>query len=150
MSKEESLLDQHRKQPWWVLVILATMPPLVTGYYSYQAAVVDAKTKAAEARRTSEAGYEELVRAVETLQKHDEDTVKAIAGMNGHIESIEKWIMGMRPHVDKDSKEVHLDLPVPKGVANKRKWRPSFPPKIDAPEVNKLDMPQSLDALPKK
>jgi hypothetical protein len=143
------LLELYKKQPWWVLVMLVTFPPAVSGFFSYQAAVVQAKTKAAEAKKTSEAGYEELAKAVETLQRHDEETAKTIAGLNGHIQSIESIMRDMRPHRESGSKETHLELPIPRGE-NKKNWRPVFPPKVSEPLLKKVDLPKSLDEASKK
>ncbi len=149
-SKSESPLSHLNGQPWWVLVILTTISSVATGFFSYQAAVVKSKAKVEENRKTSEAGYEQLVKAVEMLQKHDEDTTKTLAGLSGHIESIESLMRGFRSHVDRSTNETHLEVSFPKGTKNRTQWRPNFPSKVDVPEVKHMMVPQSLDEAAKK
>lgn len=149
----EKLLKRARGQPWWVLVLIATLPPLVTAFFSYRASVVEAKINAAEAKRTAEAGYDALVRAVDLLQKHDGESVKAIAQLNGHIDSIEAWMRGMRPHTDRSADGVRLDLPVPRTASNPMSWRPNFPPRVvtpSPPAASAMALPRSLDEAAKK
>ncbi len=135
-----------KKQPWWFLILGASIPPLISGFFSYRASVVEAKVHA-------EAGYEQLVHAIEVLQKHDEEAVKERAQLNGHIQAIEAWMRGMRPHTERGTHEVHLDLPVPKNAPDKLHWRPNFPPQVQDPRSAApppLKLPQSLDEAAKK
>lgn len=156
-TNPNKLLHTYRRQPWWVLLLIAIVPPvgaaLMSSFFTYRAAVVEARMKAAEAKNTAEKGYEELVHAVDVLQTHDEATGKTVAELNGHIKAIEAWMTGgMRPHVDTKTKETHLDLAVPHNVVNKAQWRPNFPPPVVAPKapIPALDLPKSLDEAAKK
>lgn len=147
----ERFARKYKGQPWWVLILIATLPPLITaffaGFFSYRAAVVESKMKAAESKRTAEAGYDALVKAVDTLQTREEESARTIAKLNGHIEAIEAWMHDMKPHVDKTTQETHLDLPVPSNAPNKKTWRPNFPPKVSAPmqALAPRRLPRSLD-----
>lgn len=155
-TNPHKLLHTYRRQPWWVLLMIATIPPigtgLISGFFSYRSAVVEAKSKAAEAKNTAEKGYEETVKAVNILQKHDDDSIKAIAELNGHVKAIEAWMGSMRPHQDTRTHETHLDLPVPHNAADQTRWRPNFPPPVAAPKAaqERVDLPKSLDEAAKK
>jgi hypothetical protein len=155
-TNPQKLLHKYRRQPWWVLLLITIVPPVGTGfmsaYFSYRASTLETRVKAAETKRTAEKGYEELVKAVDQLQKHDEETGRTIAELNGHIKSIEAWMVGMRPHTDTRTRETHLDLPVPRGAPDQTHWRPNFPPPVVSPKASsqKLDLPRSLDEAAKK
>ena len=114
-TNPNKLLHTYRRQPWWVLLLIALIPPtgtaLISSYFTYRAAVVEAKGKAAEAKYTAEKGYEELVKAVNLLQAHDTETVKSIAELNGHVKAIESIMTSGKPHRNPGSTETHIDLP---------------------------------------
>jgi len=134
------------QQPWWVIVILTAVPTFITSYFTYRASAVASQAKAAEAQHAAEDGYEEMVKAVETLQKHDDDYVRAIADLNGHIKAIEAMMVTMRPHVDERTRETHLEITVPAGVRDKRNWHPSFPAPVKTSNLTetRVAVPQSL------
>lgn len=143
-KKLKRLAGRH----WAVTIAVAVLPCVVTGFFTYRQAKVEAQAKVEEAHVKAEAGYDALVKAVEKLQTRDEATTKNIAELTGHITVIEAWMMGMRAHVDPRTKETHLDLPVPREVRDKTNWRPNFPPKVTAPvpaNSAKIDLPASLD-----
>ncbi len=145
-TSPKHLLHAYRRQPWWVLLLIAVIPPtgaaLISSYFTYRAAVVEAKGKAAEAKYTAEKGYEELVKAVNLLQSHDTETVKAIAELNGHVKAIESLMTSGKPHRDAVTHETHVDLPA----------HPKFPPPVAAPKAAQqhVDLPKSLDDAAKK
>lgn len=147
----EKVIKRYPERPWWVLLLIVVVPQLVSNYFTYQAAVVEARLKATEAKRTAEAGYEEIVKAVETLKKHDDETGKALASINGHVSALEAWMGSMRPHFEIGASHVtHLALPVPPNAADKANWRPNFPPPTAAPKGVFINLPRSLDEAAKK
>lgn len=138
---------KRRGQPWWAVLIMATVPTLITSYFSYRASRVEAEAKAAQTKVRAEAGYKKLVDAIEVLQKHDEENTKLIANLNGHIAVIEAWFSSMRPHRESTG-ETHLELQVPSNAPDRRTWKPNFPPKLSAPAsraAGQPTLPHSLD-----
>lgn len=132
------LLKSAKNQPWWVLVLLATLPPLVSSYFSYRASVVEARMKTDEAKADAEAGYKATKAAVEELQEHDKEYGKALAGLNGHVEAIERFLLINNPN---------------RGEMKKAKASLHLPPTVPLQEVKKaansrVDMPDDLDSAP--
>jgi hypothetical protein len=132
------LLKKYSQRPWWLLIILVTIPPLVTSYFSYRAAIGEAKIKTAEAaaedKEKEEAGYAATRRSVEDLIKHDEQYGKAIASLGGHIEAIEQMMRlneraGFRP-----GKTTMLKVTAPLPIQEVKKAA-----------VTKVEMPTNLD-----
>lgn len=115
-------------RPWWMVLVLTLTPTLITSYFTYKASAVASRAKAIEAQQAAEDGYEEMVKAVQNLQKHDDEAVRAIADLNGHIKAIESMMILMRPHADAS-----------------HSWRPSFPAQTAGlSESPRLDLPKSL------
>lgn len=132
------LLKKYSQRPWWLLIILVTIPPLVTSYFSYRAAIGEAKMKTAEAaaedKEKEEAGYSATRRSVEDLIKHDEQYGEAIAKLGGHIEAIEKMMRlneqaGFRP-----GKTTALKVTAPLPIQE-----------VKRAAAMKVEMPASLD-----
>jgi hypothetical protein len=146
------LLKEYRNQPWWVIVLIAVLPSTMTGLFSYRVAVVEAKAKTAESDRKSEAGYEELVKAVRLLQDHDEakakldvENAKTLAGAVAAINAIEMMI-GSHEHLDRPS--LH--------VVNPHAARLPTPPPAPSPAAAaataspRIQLSKSLDEAAKK
>lgn len=132
------ILKKYRHRPWWLLIILVTIPPLVTSYFSYRAAIGEAKMKteqaAAEDKEKEEAGYAATRRSVEDLIKHDEQYGKAIAALGGHIEAIEQ-MMRYNEHAGfKQGKTATMKVTAPLPIQEVKKA-----------SITKVEMPSSLD-----
>lgn len=121
-SPEKVIKKYGRHYPWWVVLLIATLPASVPAFFSYRASVVESKAKSAETRRVAEAGYDALVKAVDLLQKHDEETTRQLNQLMGEVHAMQT----MRPHLK-------ADLSPPKPIASAT-----------------ADLPKSLDEAAKK
>jgi len=91
-TSPEGILKKYRKSPWWLVLLVVAIPPLITSYFSYRAAKVEAQMKANETKAEAEAGYAATKVAVEELQKNDKEYSKAIAELSGHVRAVESFL----------------------------------------------------------
>lgn len=145
-QEEETFAEKPSKapQPLWVILIVSLVPNVLTSATAVVVALVKsagANAKSAEANAKAEASYKVMQDAIQLLQAHDGEHDRNYAAVAAHLQVVEAWLGSMHPNG-----QDQLVLPVPH-AANKRTWRPNFPPALTAPVQRKIEFRPTLDEV---
>lgn len=95
-------------------LLLVAIPALITGWFSYRSAVVEAKTKLEASKDTAEAGYGTLRSAIEKLLANQKELLKGQDEQNKQIQEQAAKLLQCESSVTELSKKVRLAAaPVP-------------------------------------